>query len=500
MEMKHLRTIIFVVGVLFGIWIGYSSLHATDIAIAVSLLACAQITLSALARILQKKVCVPGMVFLFSVGLAIGIVRVQFESEPQIVVCEKVCTVEVTVVRSPEQKDTYQEVIGEVDDEHERILIRAPLYPRYQIGDTLSITGVIRTPQVIMPHGDKQFFDYPAYLATRSIGSESLYPKIDVIDTEAHTLTHLLGRLKDGMVSRISLYIDAPASSLASGMLFGNASMSKELTDTFRVSGLSHIVVLSGFNIAIIISFALLFLKVVPLLVRVVIASLLVVMFVVMVGGEASVIRATLMAGVSLLALVVGRQYVAKQALFISLLLIVMYEPYGLLHDVSLHLSFIATVGIVYLSGMLQTILTRYVRSKYLVEICATTLAAYTVTLPYLMHTFGTASLYALFANILVVPWVPIAMLLSFLVVVFSYLFETLASVIGYITGVLLDTMIAVARIVSDLPYASVSISLSYVHMIGIYVLLIVLYLYASYRMSDETYRTESNDEDTFVY
>ena len=45
MEMKHLRTIIFVVGVLFGIWIGYSSLHATDIAIAVSLLACAQITL-----------------------------------------------------------------------------------------------------------------------------------------------------------------------------------------------------------------------------------------------------------------------------------------------------------------------------------------------------------------------------------------------------------------------------------------------------------------------
>ena len=48
----------------------------------------------------------------------------------------------------------------------------------------------------------------------------------------------------------------------------------KELTDTFRVAGLSHIVVLSGFNIAIIISFVILLLRVVPLFVRVLIASL----------------------------------------------------------------------------------------------------------------------------------------------------------------------------------------------------------------------------------
>jgi competence protein ComEC len=302
------------------------------------------------------------------------------------------------------------------------------------------------------------------------------------------------------MVARVDGAIDAPASSLASGMLFGNASMSKELTETFRVAGLSHIVVLSGFNIAIIISFVLLLLRVVPLFVRVLIASLSVVMFVVMVGGEASVIRATLMAGVSLLALVLGREYVARQALFVSLLCIVMYEPYALLHDVSLHLSFIATMGIVYMSGVLQTVLSRYVSSRYLVEICATTLAAYIATLPYLMYTFGVASLYALFANILVVPWVPVAMLLSFLVVVFSFVSQTGTLLCAYVVSMLLDLMIAVAKQVSGLPYAAVSVSLSYTQMIVVYVVLICVYLYVSSRMSDETYRTKPDDEDTFIY
>jgi hypothetical protein len=246
------------------LWAGYGSQYASDIALALGALFIIQSSLWGLGRYLQKGVVVPSVIALFSLGVVLGIVRVQMEHEPQALTCERACTIEAYVARSPEQKDSYQELVLEVDNEHARVLVRAPLYPEYQIGDMLSVTGVIRTPQVIMSHGDKQFFDYPAYLQTRSIGSESLYPKITVVDEEAHTFTHLLGRLKEDMVARVDGAIDAPASSLASGMLFGNASMSKELTETFRVAGLSHIVVLSGFNIAIIISFVLLLLRVAP--------------------------------------------------------------------------------------------------------------------------------------------------------------------------------------------------------------------------------------------
>jgi len=74
------------------------------------------------------------------------------------------------------------------------------------------------------------------------------------------------------------------------------------------------------------------------------------------------VIRATLMSFVGLLAMLLGRAYVAKQALILSLLAIVMYEPYALMHDVSLHLSFLATAGIVYLSEPLEIFLRTILR------------------------------------------------------------------------------------------------------------------------------------------
>jgi hypothetical protein len=49
-----------------------------------------------------------------------------------------------------------------------------------------------------MPHGDKQFFDYPAYLHdTLDRERESLSKDRLLLMTEAHTLTHLLGRLKE---------------------------------------------------------------------------------------------------------------------------------------------------------------------------------------------------------------------------------------------------------------------------------------------------------------
>jgi uncharacterized membrane protein len=91
-------------------------------------------------------------------------------------------------------------------------------------------------------------------------------------------------------------------------------------------------------------------------------------------------------------------------------------------------------------------------------------------------------------------------MLLSFLVVVFSFVSQTGTLLCAYVVSMLLDLMIAVAKQVSGLPYAAVSVSLSYTQMIVVYVVLICVYLYVSSRMSDETYRTKPDDEDTFIY
>ena len=436
---------------------------------------------------------------LFCLGVSVGIIRAQLVEEKNSFVCESACTFYAKIISSPETKNDNQvfNVHGiESGDEVLDIQIRTPLYPNYEIGETLQLSGKVTVPDVLAPHGDRKSFDYTSYLFTKNVGSEMVYPHIEVVDDEAHTVTDVLGRWKENMIEKINLYISSPASSLASGMLFGNSSMSKELTQTFRVAGLSHIIVLSGFNIAVVITFVLFVLAFLPLLIRILLASCSVLLFVIMVGGEASVVRATLMAFIALLATLIGREYMAKQALIISLLLIVLYEPYSLLHDVSLHLSFLATMGIVYTSDPLLVLFKRYIpqlSSEGFRSMIVTTLSAYLTTLPYIMYTFGAISMYALLANILVLSFVPLAMLISFLVVVLVYIFSPIAVIFGFIDSMIINMMIWVASIIEHFPFSYIMLTISFGTMCILYVIFALTLLYLLWKIKNETIDTYEN-------
>jgi competence protein ComEC len=499
MHVTHLRTILFVVGVLCGITVGYTSSFATEVALFGFTLAAGEGILVLTCRNRARGVSLALLIFLFSFGVSIGVVRVQSVEEKTNYVCETSCTFEARVTTSPRIKDAYQVFTVTPKTEEDTALdiqIRVPLYPEYRVGDTLLLSGKVSLPRTTFPHGEEATFDYAAYLQTKHVGSEMLFPKVEVVGSGPDSVNDSLARLKDGLVSRIDMYVLSPASTIASGMLFGNSSMSKELVETFRTAGLSHIVVLSGFNIVIVISAILFVFAFLPLLLRTILAGVCVLIFVTMVGGEASVVRATAMAFVGLLATVLGRPYVAKQALLISLLLIVMYEPYALLHDVSLHLSFLATVGIVYGSEVYKKVflllvekITSRVPPLYISEIIVTTLAAYFATLPYVMYTFGTVSVYALLANMLVIPLVPLAMLFSFLVVVTSFFSEWLSLAVGFIDSVWIGGMLFVAEGIARLPFASLSFTVSFTHMCMMYGALgVSLWAFSQYAQKrDET-------------
>jgi competence protein ComEC len=218
-----------------------------------------------------------------------------------------------------------------------------------------------------------------------------------------------------------------------------------------------------------------------------------------MVGAEASVVRATLMAFIALVALLFGRGYVAHQALLLSFLGIVLYSPASLLSDVSLHLSFLATAGIVYMSDGIK----KYVESFSFppvplffgyIEIVTTTLAAYFVTLPYVIYTFGTVSVYGLLANFLVLPLVSLIMLLTVIVVGLASLNVLLASLLGYTVTLFCGIVIFVARAVESLPYSSFPVSLSFTKVLVLYLFIIMLYRFFMIRIKNETRVTNENE------
>ena len=499
----HLKTIIFVLGVAAGITIGFVSSFATEMIVATIALVMMQGIILLVSKFWKREQHVEDIllslyIFLFSFGIIMGALRVQFVEEKNPYVCESSCVFDARIISSPETKDTYQVFTvrpadppaqAGVEAEIYDVQIRAPLYPRFKIGETVSVQGKTLLPSVIMPHNGEKSFDYISYLHTKNIGSEMMFPSIEVVDSEAHSVQEYLGRWKEDLITRLGLYVSSPASALSSGMLFGDSSMSKELTQTFRTSGLSHIVVLSGFNIAIVITSILFVFMFLPLIIRIALASFFVIIFVMMVGGEASVMRATAMAFIGLLATLLGREYVARQALIISFLAIILYEPRALRADASLHLSFLATAGIVYASAPLEKILQKYMKNKYMLSLFTTTLAAYFATLPYVMYTFGTVSLYALIANVLVLPLIPITMLLSFIVVCMSYMSETLSLGFGFADTSVSNIILFVARIVEALPFSSSSFSISFTGMCVMYlgVSLLVIYLHNKKNETIET-------------
>jgi competence protein ComEC len=160
---------------------------------------------------------------------------------------------------------------------------------------------------------------------------------------------------------------------------------------------------------------------------------------------------------------------------------------------VSLHLSFLATVGIVYFSKDLSYLFKKIWRHNSSREVFVTTLSAYLATLPYVMYTFGKVSVYALLANILVVPLVPACMLLSFLVILCSYISETLTLLFGFLDSSLIGVILWFARTVEHIPFASLTVTITRDVMFVLYFVLYIFLRFAVVLFSNETRQTIEN-------
>ncbi|MDQ5962311.1 MAG: Competence protein [Patescibacteria group bacterium] len=483
-----------------GIFVGYQFSYASEVAIVALILFLTQAIIIFIAKKKNIFSSVAVATAIVSLSLCVAIVRVQSTHDKQPFVCLEVCSVQGEIIREPEMRDTYQRVIVALDTKHAYVEVYAPLYPRFSVGSTVEVTGTIKEPEVLFPHEGQKSFDYVSYLRNKNIGSQMLYPKVVVVSETAYSFGAKLKHVKSVLTDNLNKHIRYPASTIASGILFGANDIPKDLHEIFRITGVSHIVVLSGFNIAIIVSFVLLVLRYVPLIFRISIALLFVLMFVVMVGGEASVIRATLMAIISLLAVAIGRQYIAKQALLVSLFVITMYDPYALLHDVSLHLSFIATAGIIYLGEIFSRLLDKFRLPNFFRDILSTTIAAYIATLPYQMYVFGQVSLYALFTNMIIVPLVPVAMFLSGVTILVSYLSTALPLFFGTVTSLFIDGMISFASFISVLPFSSVGFQISFFGMVTLYVILVTLIRLLSLSRDKSTLSASGVTRDETIY
>lgn len=361
-----------------------------------------------------------------------------------------------TVVAEPDGRESYTRLVFHPDKTRVDILLSVPSYSNIQYGDRLQVAGRLERPENFQTDTGREF-DYVGYLAKDDIYFQIWQPTVEELgERRANWLKGSLYWLKGFWRQRVNQLIVEPEASLLAGIVVGaRQGLGKSLQRVFRQTGLIHLVVLSGYNVTVVTEGILRGLVFLAPWWRFGFGSLAIFLFAIMTGAGPTVVRASLMAFLALLARQTGRVYGATLALLSVAAAMVFYNPKILLGDVGFQLSFLSTLGLIYFMPMFEARL-RFVPERFgLRAIVASTLSAQVAVLPWLLFQIGEFSLVALPANLLVVPLIPAVMLLGFLIGFFWFVPLYFLTPFSWLVFVLLAYILAAADFFAALPFAS---------------------------------------------
>ena len=193
-------------------------------------------------------------------------------------------------------------------------------------------------------------FDYKNYLLSKGIYFKINSSKINIIwKIKRNFIVDKVDRVRQKLLDTIyKLYPKEEAIFLAWILLWARESVPEDLKIDFNNSWLTHLIAVSGFNITILIVFLSFFLKIFPSFLRFIFISFAIWIFVILVWDSISVLRAALMWIIWYYIAVSWRVADNLTIVLFVLVIMVFISPLSLNYDISLHLSFLAVLGILY--------------------------------------------------------------------------------------------------------------------------------------------------------
>jgi len=385
---------------------------------------------------------------------------------------DKEVTLRGVIVDEPEKRISQQKFEFKAEEIPGKILITTELYPEYDYGDELEISGKIREPAQF------EDFDYRQYLAKDKIYSVIYWPVIKrLAENQGNWFFQKVFDFKDKLRKVIEQTLLPPQSSVLRAVFLGDRfGLSNELKEKLNISGTRHIVAISGMHM-IIMSQILLFLALGLGLWRgqaFYFVLFFLVLYIIMIGAPASAVRAGLMAGLLLLAQKIGRLRSADRAVILAATTMLAINHSLLKADVGFQLSFMAVLSIIYLKPILDDKTIRWPNPWRSKDILTMTLAAQLGTLPILIFHFGRLSLVSPLANLLIVPLLPVIMISGIVLGFAGLIWLPLAKIIAWPVWFLLSYLVKVVDYLSSFPLAAVEFrSASLIILLGYYMILI---------------------------
>lgn len=333
------------------------------------------------------------------------------------------------------------------------ILYQAPLSFEKLPGDRF-----VFSCHLTRPENFSSDFDYRTYLATQGTGYVCKQGGESGEIQAKNQMRISFLRFQLGVKDKIRSLLPEPASSLLIGLLIGgNEGFAPETKMAFQHAGLSHILAVSGYNMSLVSVTVGVFFLMLGLWRRtaILLATLSIGFFLLLIDGSAASFRAAFMAWLAFGAYFVGRPAASWNALLLVAAVMLFANPLLLLHDIGFQLSFLATTALLVFVRYFETYIFFQTRIGKVVALFLTTLTIEVFTLPVLISTFGMISLISPFANLLVLPLVPLALLAGILVLCVGTFLPFLVPLLLPFAWFLLMSVLWIGEWFGNLPMAT---------------------------------------------
>ena len=323
---------------------------------------------------------------------------------------------------------------------HGKVIFYLPLGSQIQYGDLVELKGEL------LPPDEGVDFSWREYLKHQGVYSTMEFPRFRLLEqNRGNPLRALLYRLRENGGQVLSEIFPSPEDSLLKGILLGDEStISPALAGAYRLTGTSHIIAISGFNMSVLAGLISLFFtrqfgrKRGAALTILILGS-----YSLLVGASASVIRAAFMGSYAVLGHSISRKGNTLNNLGVSALLMVVLNPH-LPWDLGFQFSVMATLGLSLFAGPLRARLegwlgerleqkTALAVSSLVSETFLLTMIAQALVLPLSIWHFQEVSWLFLLANPLILPVQPAVMILGLTAMSLGLLWLPLGRVLAWV-------------------------------------------------------------------
>ncbi|RJP45871.1 MAG: ComEC/Rec2 family competence protein [Armatimonadetes bacterium] len=353
----------------------------------------------------------------------------------------------------------------------ENLKIYVQRFPEYHYGDTITLSGEVEEQEYVSKKNGQ--------VITEIVIKN---PKIETRDNDNFILA--VGQVfRQKIVDLFDSTLPPVSSSLLMGIVFGiKKDMPYSFFEDLRNAGVLHVIAASGMNVALVGGFISGLLGSLLKRQTAILLSMFAILFYAFLSGfEPSIVRASIMGILAFSAQILGRQNLSLLSLFLAGYGMLLVSP-KLLFDIGFQLSFVSTLGLIYIPrAMLTDSFRERVKKTLVGDDITTTISAQLATLPILLANFGTYSLWSVAVNGVLLWVVPVIMVLGGVGAVVGMVVEPLGKLFLYLSFPFLMYFEKVVVFFGDFEGVSVT-NFPWTFAVGYYCILISLLIYIGRR------------------